>query len=89
MCIEYMQGLFQPRIGTAYYALVTSSLHYNDSLDTWTVVHMTASKFKPLIFPVSGFDLSNVANIFIFMILDDFCLLSIDKVVEEFCCKYK
>jgi hypothetical protein len=33
---------------------------------------MTAAKFKPLIFSVSGFDLSNVANIFIFMILDDF-----------------
>jgi hypothetical protein len=36
---------------------------------------MTAAKFKPLIFSVSGFTLSNVANIFIFMILDDFCLL--------------
>jgi hypothetical protein len=33
---------------------------------------MTAGKFKPLIFSVSGFALSNVANIFIFMILDDF-----------------
>jgi hypothetical protein len=36
---------------------------------------MTAAKFKPLIFFVSGFALSNIANIFIFMILDDFCLL--------------
>jgi hypothetical protein len=63
-------------LGTADYALVTSSLHYNDSLDTWTVIHMTADKFKPLIFSVSGFALSNVANILIFMILDDFCLLS-------------
>jgi uncharacterized membrane protein len=33
---------------------------------------MTAAKFKPLIFSVSGFALSNVANICIFMILDDF-----------------
>jgi hypothetical protein len=31
---------------------------------------MTAAKFKPLIFSVSGFALSNVANILIFMILD-------------------
>jgi hypothetical protein len=28
-----MQGLFQSRLGTADYALVTSSLHYNNSLD--------------------------------------------------------
>jgi NADH-ubiquinone oxidoreductase chain 4 len=30
----YIQGLFQCRLGTADYAPVTSSLHYNDSLDT-------------------------------------------------------
>jgi hypothetical protein len=62
-------------LGTADYALVTSSLQNNDSLVTWTVIHMTAAKFKPLIFSVLGFALSSVANIFIFMILDDFCLL--------------
>jgi hypothetical protein len=36
---------------------------------------MTAAKFKPLIFPVSGLALSYVTNIFISIILDDFCLL--------------
>jgi hypothetical protein len=46
MYIQYIQGLFQSRLGTADYALVTSSLHYSDSLDTWTVIHMTAAKFK-------------------------------------------
>jgi hypothetical protein len=76
MNIQYIQCLFQSRLVTADYALVTSSLHYNDSLDTCTVVHMIAAKFKPLIFSVSGFALSNVANILISMILDDFCLLS-------------
>jgi hypothetical protein len=50
-------------------------LFYGARLDTWTVVHMTAAKFKPLIFSVTGFAVSNVANIFLFMILDDFCLL--------------
>jgi hypothetical protein len=75
MYIQYIQDLFQSRLGTADYALVTSSLHYHDSLHTWTVVHMTTAKFKPLIFSVSGFALSSVANIFIFMILDDFYLL--------------
>jgi hypothetical protein len=75
MYIQNIQGLFQTRIGTVDYALVTSSLRYHNSLHTWTVVHMNAAKFKPLIFSVSGFTLSNVANIFIFMILDDICLL--------------
>jgi hypothetical protein len=46
MYIQYIQGLLQSRLGTANYALVTSSLHYNDSLVTWTVIHMTAAKFK-------------------------------------------
>jgi hypothetical protein len=45
-------------------------------LGTWTFIHMTAAKFKPLIISVSGFALSNVTNNFIFMILDDLCLLS-------------
>jgi hypothetical protein len=60
MYIQYIQSLFQYRLGTADYALLTSSLHYNDSLVTWTVVHMAAAKFKPLIFSVSGFALSTV-----------------------------
>jgi hypothetical protein len=32
MYIQYIQGLFQSRLGTEDYALVTSSLHYSDSL---------------------------------------------------------
>jgi hypothetical protein len=52
-------------LGTADYFLVTSSLRYHGCLHTWTVVHMSIAKFKPLIFSVSGFALSNVANIFI------------------------
>jgi hypothetical protein len=35
---------------------------------------MTTAKFKPFVFPVSGFALSNIANIFVFMIYYDFCL---------------
>jgi hypothetical protein len=72
MYIQYIQGLFQSRLGTEDYALVTSSLHYNDSLDTWTVIHITAAKFKPLILSVSGLFLSNVANNCIIIILDDY-----------------
>jgi hypothetical protein len=36
---------------------------------------MTLAKFKPFIYSVLSFALSNVENIFIFLILDDFCLL--------------
>jgi hypothetical protein len=48
--IQYVQGHFQSRLGTADYALVTSSLHSYDSLDTWTVVLMTAAKLSLLYF---------------------------------------
>jgi hypothetical protein len=58
MYMQYIQGLFQSRFGTADYALVTSSLHYHDSLDTRTVVHMTA----PSLSLVSVFALSKVAK---------------------------
>jgi hypothetical protein len=46
------------------------------------VVHMTVAKFKHLIFSVSGFALFNVANIFILMILDDFCLLPAWDIIQ-------
>jgi hypothetical protein len=36
---------------------------------------MTAAKFNPVIFPVWGFALSNIAYIFIFMIMNDFCII--------------
>jgi hypothetical protein len=50
-------------------------LCYNGSLVTWTVVSLTTAKFKPLVFSMSGFTLSYIANMFILMILYDFCLL--------------
>jgi hypothetical protein len=48
---------------------------YNGSLVTWTVICLTAGKFKPLIIPVLSLALSNVANVLIFMVLYDFYLL--------------
>jgi hypothetical protein len=51
-------------------------LRYNGSLVTWTVVSLTTVKFKPLIFSMFGFALPYAANIFIHMILYDFCLLA-------------
>jgi hypothetical protein len=38
MYMQYIQGIVQSRLGTAGYALVTSNLHNNDSLVTWTVI---------------------------------------------------
>jgi hypothetical protein len=49
-------------------------LFYNDSLVIWTVVSLNTTKFKPLIFYMSGFTLSYTANMLILMILYDFCL---------------
>jgi hypothetical protein len=46
---------------------ISSNSCYNGSIITWTVVCLIAAKFNPLIFSVSGFTLSNVANIFIIM----------------------
>jgi hypothetical protein len=43
---------------------VSSSFRYNGSLFTWTVVCLTAAKFKPrIILSMSSFTLSNIANI--------------------------
>jgi hypothetical protein len=36
---------------------------------------LTTAKFKPLIFSMSGFAFSFIANMFILMIVYDFCLL--------------
>jgi hypothetical protein len=43
--------------------IIASSIRYNGSLVTWTVVCLTAAKFKPFVFPVSGYALPSVPNI--------------------------
>jgi hypothetical protein len=50
MYTQYIHSLPQSRLGTANYALITSSFCYHGSLRHWTVVHTTAAKFKPLVF---------------------------------------
>jgi hypothetical protein len=54
---------------------IICTLRYNSSLGTWMVARLTAAKFKPLIFPVLGFALPYIADMWIFMILYGFCLL--------------
>jgi hypothetical protein len=60
-------------------------LCYNSSLVTWTVVSLTTTKFKSLIFFVSGFALSYTKNMFILMILSpaQFCYIII--YVQQLC----
>jgi hypothetical protein len=55
---------------------ISPILCYNGSLVTWTVVSLTTAKFKPLICCVSRFVLSYTTDMFILMILYDFCLVS-------------
>jgi hypothetical protein len=75
--IQYVQSFFQSRLGTADYApLLIISSNYRNSLDTWTVVQLTAAKHKLFMFSVWGFALSNIAYIFIFMIVNDCCVSS-------------
>jgi len=64
----------QSRHCIADYA-VSVPFYFNDTLVTWTVISLTAAKFKPRVLPVHGFDLSYVANSCISVILDDYCLL--------------
>jgi hypothetical protein len=54
---------------------ILSILCYNGSLVTLTVISLTTTKFKPLIFSVFGFALSYAGNVFNHMILCDFYLL--------------
>jgi hypothetical protein len=51
------------------------TLCYNGSLVNWTVVILTAAKFKPFIFSVSG------SRLFVLMVLYDLCLWP-----AQFCC---
>jgi hypothetical protein len=53
----------------------SGSLRYNGSPATRTVVCLTAAKFTPLVFSVTGLALSNDANTFIIMTLYDLRLL--------------
>jgi hypothetical protein len=61
--MQYIQGFCLSGPGTSYYALFLVAFATTAVLDTSAVVCLTAAKFKPLIFPVVGFALSNVANI--------------------------
>jgi hypothetical protein len=70
-CIQYIKGLLLVQDQYRRSCSIISSSCYV-SLVTLTVVCLTATKIKPLIFPVSGFALFNVVNICILL----FCMVS-------------
>jgi hypothetical protein len=70
--LHYTQVLCQYRLCRADHACLIH-LMLQSCLVTWTVVSLTTSKFKPLIFSMSGFTLSYTTNMFILMILYNFC----------------
>jgi hypothetical protein len=65
----------RPLSAQAQYSRSCQNLRYNSNLDARTVVRLTAAKFKPLMFSMSDFALPNMADICIFMILCNLCLL--------------
>jgi hypothetical protein len=68
MYVQYIQGI-------ADYALITLAQATTAVESLERLVRVNAAKFKPIIFFVSDFLFSNIANIFIFMILNNLCLL--------------
>jgi hypothetical protein len=68
MYIQYMQDLVSPG-SVQQIMLHPCSLHCNSSLNTWTVVRLTATKLKPLKFSTSEFILPYVVDIIISIIL--------------------
>jgi hypothetical protein len=73
--LHYTQILYQSRLCKADHAYLTYVM-LQRQLSHLNGRKLTATKFKPLIFSMSGFALSFTANKFILMILYDFCLLS-------------
>jgi hypothetical protein len=63
---------------------INSSPGYNGSFVTWTVIRMTATKFQPLTFSVTGFTLYIIANILSFMILNGSSLLPAESKSKLF-----
>jgi glucose-6-phosphate-specific signal transduction histidine kinase len=74
---ENMHNRYRPLSIQALWSrlcLILLSLCYDSCLVTWTVVSLTAAKFKPVILSMLGFTLSYIANICADMILYDICL---------------
>jgi hypothetical protein len=68
--LHYTQVLCQYRLYTTDHAYLTCLMLQRQ------LCHLTTAKFKPLIFSMSGFTLTYTTNMFILMVLYDFCLWS-------------
>jgi hypothetical protein len=52
----------RPLLAWAQYSRSCRNVRYNSSLDIWTVIRLTATKFKPRMFSVLGFALPYIAE---------------------------
>jgi hypothetical protein len=76
MILKMLYSLCKSSVSSGFAKVMPDlfNLGYNGSIVTWTVVSLTAAKFQPLIFSVSGLALSYPTNIVV-MILYVLCLL--------------
>jgi hypothetical protein len=74
-CILHSIQFLSVQVRNSSLCTVNCTSSYYGTLNTRTVVHVTAAKFQPLILSTSCIALPNVTNILIFMILNDLCLL--------------
>jgi hypothetical protein len=74
LLLHYIQIFCQSRLCKADHAYLTY-LMLQRQLITWTDISFTTAKFNPLIFSVYGIALFYTVNMFILMILYDFCML--------------
>jgi hypothetical protein len=86
MYIQYIEGFSQPGSYSRSCSIICS-LRYNGSLNTWTVVRLTATKFEPLILvrSVSGFAFSHIVRTLAFpwfCTSSACCLLHTPKCME-------
>jgi hypothetical protein len=72
LCFLWIQTIYSYTYNSSIYSY---SFCYNDCLVTWMVSRLTTAMLKPVIFFVLGFAFSGVANIWIFVILYDLCVL--------------
>jgi hypothetical protein len=72
--ILYLKNIHSRPVSPGIVQQIMPNLFIYDTLDTWSIVRLTATKFEPFKFSVLGFVFAYISNIQIFMILYDFCL---------------
>jgi hypothetical protein len=69
-----IKGLHSRSVGPDTLQHILPDSFTKGSLDSWTIVGLTATKFEPFLFHTLGFASLYILNIHIIMIFNDFCL---------------